>query len=77
LGKVVLVLAHHAAFDRGFLERRLPVFATKHWACSLSDIDWRAEGIRSSALEFIAYSLGGRGETRRGLGIIPFTTACI
>jgi DNA polymerase III subunit epsilon len=58
LGKVVLVIAHHAAFDRGFLERRLPVFATKHWACSLSDIDWRAEGIRSSALEFIAYSLG-------------------
>jgi DNA polymerase III subunit epsilon len=58
LGKVVLVIAHHAAFDRGFLERRLPAFAAKHWACSLSDIDWRAEGIRSSALEFIAYSLG-------------------
>ncbi len=58
LGKVVLVIAHHAAFDRAFLEQRLPAFTTKHWACSLSDIDWRAEGIRSSALEFIAYSLG-------------------
>jgi DNA polymerase III subunit epsilon len=58
LGRVVLVIAHNAAFDRCFLERRLPAFATKHWACSHSDIDWKAEGIRSSALEFIAYSFG-------------------
>ena len=35
LAEVVPVIAHHAAFDRGFLERRLPVFAHKHWACSL------------------------------------------
>jgi DNA polymerase-3 subunit epsilon len=58
LGRVVLVIAHNASFDRRFLEKRLPAFATKHWACSLADIDWKAEGIRSSALEFIAYSLG-------------------
>jgi DNA polymerase III subunit epsilon len=58
LGRVVLVIAHNADFDRRFLEKRLPVFATKHWACSRSDIDWKAEGIRSSALEFVAYSLG-------------------
>jgi len=58
LGRVVLVIAHNAYFDRRFLERRLPAFATKHWACSRSDIDWKAEGIRSSALEFVAYSLG-------------------
>jgi len=58
LGRAVLVIAHNASFDRRFLERRLPAFATKHWACSHSDIDWKAEGIRSSALEFIAYALG-------------------
>ena len=58
LGRVVLVIAHNAAFDRCFLERRLPVVATKHWACSHSDIDWKAEGVRSSALEFVAYALG-------------------
>src|SRR6266403_6229552 len=58
LGRVVLVIAHNAGFDRRFLERRLPAFATKHWACSRADIDWKAEGIRSSALEFIAYALG-------------------
>ncbi len=58
LGRVVLVIAHNADFDRRFLEKRLPNFAQKHWACSRVDIDWKAEGIRSSALEFVAYSLG-------------------
>jgi DNA polymerase-3 subunit epsilon len=58
LSRTVLVIAHHADFDRRFLEKRLPAFAAKHWACSRFDIDWKAEGIRSSALEFVAYSLG-------------------
>jgi hypothetical protein len=58
LGRVVLVIAHNASFDRCVLERRLPAFATKHWACSRSDFDWKAEGFRSSALESVAYSLG-------------------
>ena len=51
-------LAIHNAAYRRFLERRLPAFAAKHWACSRFDIDWKAEGIRSSALESVAYSLG-------------------
>jgi hypothetical protein len=53
LSRVVLVIAHHADFDRRFLEKRLPVFAPKHWACSRFDIDWKAEGIahlRSNSL---------------------------
>jgi DNA polymerase-3 subunit epsilon len=58
LDRVVVVIAHNAGFDRRFLEKRLPGFSTKHWACSRVDIDWKAEGIRSSALEFVAYSLG-------------------
>lgn len=58
LGRAVLIIAHNANFDRRFLEKRLPAFASKHWACSRSGIDWKAEGVRSSALEFVAYSLG-------------------
>jgi DNA polymerase-3 subunit epsilon len=58
LDHVVLVIAHHAAFDRPFLEKRLPIFASKHWACSRFDVDWKAAGIHSSALEFVSYSLG-------------------
>jgi DNA polymerase III subunit epsilon len=58
LGRAVLIIAHNADFDRRFLEKRFPGFTEKHWACSRFDIDWKAEGIRSSALEFVAYSLG-------------------
>lgn len=58
LSRVGLVIAHNAQFDRRFLEKRVPLFATKHWACSRADIDRKAEGIRSWALEFIAYPLG-------------------
>jgi DNA polymerase-3 subunit epsilon len=39
LGRVVLVIAPNADFDCRFLERRRPVFATKHRACSRFDID--------------------------------------
>jgi len=65
LGQVVLVIAHNAAFDRRFPEKRLPVFVQKYWACSRCDIDWKAEGIGSSALEFVAYSLGFFHERHR------------
>ena len=58
LSRVVLVIAHNSDFDRRFLEKRLPVFVRKHWACSRADINWKAEGIRPTALEFVAYSLG-------------------
>jgi DNA polymerase III subunit epsilon len=58
LGRVVLVIAHNADFDLRFLEKRLPAFTTKNWACSRSDIDWKAESFRSSTPEFITYSLG-------------------
>jgi DNA polymerase III subunit epsilon len=54
LGRVVLVIARKADFHRRFLKKRLPAFVTKHWACSRADIYWKAEGIRSSALEFVA-----------------------
>jgi DNA polymerase-3 subunit epsilon len=50
LSRLVLVIGHNADFDRRFLEKRLPAFASKHWACNRSDIDWKAEGIRSSGL---------------------------
>lgn len=53
-----LVVAHHAAFDRPFLERRWPVFANRPWACTLNEIDWRAEGIDGRRLGQIAAEFG-------------------
>jgi DNA polymerase-3 subunit epsilon len=73
LDRIVLVIAHNADFDRRFLEKRLPAFASKHWACSRSDIDWKAERIRSSALEFIAYSLSFFHDSHRAANDCPAT----
>ncbi|MBF0393465.1 MAG: 3'-5' exonuclease, partial [Alphaproteobacteria bacterium] len=50
-----IVIAHHAAFDRPVLERYFPIFATKAWACSCTQIDWRAEGYGTEKLELLAY----------------------
>jgi DNA polymerase III epsilon subunit-like protein len=43
-----LVVAHNAAFDRKFLERPCETFSTKPWACSISQINWAAEGYEGS-----------------------------
>ena len=53
-----LVIAHNAPFDRAFLERRLSIFADQPWACSAQDVAWRAAGMESRKLEFLAYRSG-------------------
>ncbi len=55
---VDLVVAHNAAFDRPFVEARLPAFAAKAWACSFADIDWKQEGRDSAKLTALALDLG-------------------
>ena len=55
---VDLVVAHNAAFDRPFVEARLHGFDTLPWACSVSDIDWKAAGQSSAKLEILALKLG-------------------
>ncbi|MGQ0600105.1 MAG: 3'-5' exonuclease [Anaerolineales bacterium] len=52
--KATLVIAHHARFDRCFLEQRLPIFAHKPWACSLTEVAWPM-GTGSTKLEFLLY----------------------
>jgi DNA polymerase-3 subunit epsilon len=53
-----LVVAHNAAFDRPFVEARLPGFARLPWACSFADIDWKAAGQSSAKLENLTLKLG-------------------
>lgn len=50
-----IVIAHNAAFDRPFVERLTEVAATKAWACSMSEIDWRAQGYNSRSLELLLF----------------------
>lgn len=58
LDGVSLVVAHNSKFDRVFLEKRLPVFESLPWGCSLAQVDWSAEGVGSAKLEYIAYQYG-------------------
>jgi DNA polymerase-3 subunit epsilon len=53
LSGVGLIIAHNAAFDRPFVERRLPGVREKHWACSQREVPWRRFGVSSGALEFL------------------------
>jgi DNA polymerase-3 subunit epsilon len=48
-----LVIAHNAGFDRPFVERRLPAYRDKPWACSMEDVPWKAERMSSLALEYL------------------------
>lgn len=49
LGQAVVVIAHHAGFDRRFAERFCGAFARLAWACSWSEIQWATEGFTDGA----------------------------
>ncbi len=53
-----LIIAHNAQFDRGFLERRLPVFRELPWADTLTEVPWPI-GTGSAKLEFLMYKQCG------------------
>ena len=58
LDGVGVVIAHKASFDRPFVERRLPGFASLPWACSLQEVPWDALGLGGRKLEYLAYRYG-------------------
>lgn len=62
-----LVVAHNAAFDRKFLERLCDTFSTKAWACSMSEVDWAAEGYEGTKLAYLAASSGFFYERHRAV----------
>lgn len=53
-----LVLAHNASLDRAFLEKRYPSFAKKWWVCSYKEGPWKAMGVGSSKLDYLAFKVG-------------------
>lgn len=53
-----LVIAHNAGFDRPFCERLSPVFASRAWACSNAEVDWKARGFEGSKLGYLVNQSG-------------------
>ncbi len=62
-----LIIAHNAAFDRPMVEKHWPIFEEKHWACSLVDIDWKAEGLGSAKLDYLLMKFGWFHDGHRAL----------
>jgi len=58
VGASEIVIAHNAAFDRPFLDRRFPSLSDFPWACSLSQLDWRDLGYDGRALGHLVLQSG-------------------
>lgn len=65
--KANIVVAHHAGFDRQFVERLFPIFASKPWACSMAEVDWHEEGIETKKLAYLAMEFGFFYERHRAV----------
>jgi DNA polymerase-3 subunit epsilon len=53
LKSAAVVIAHHADFDRKFVETRLPDAKGLAWACSCREIDWQAAGFHGVRLGWL------------------------
>jgi DNA polymerase-3 subunit epsilon len=53
-----LVIAHHAAFDRPYVERRLVKARGLPWACSFRQIDWRSRKFDGRTLGYLLQQTG-------------------
>lgn len=61
-----LVIAHNAAFDRPFVEARLPFFEALPWACSCAEVPWKRFGFGCAKLGCLALRLGFYFDGHRG-----------
>ncbi len=62
-----LMIAHNAAFDRPFFDRRFPRLDGLFWACSLSQLDWHDLGFEGRSLGYLVLQSGRFFEGHRAL----------
>lgn len=65
LDDAVLIVAHNAAFDRPFFDKRFRGFEEKNWACSLTGIGWNELGFNNLKLEELLLKSGYFYEAHR------------
>jgi DNA polymerase-3 subunit epsilon len=58
INNAAIVVAHNAAFDRPIAELISAAFVAKPWACTMSDVDWKAEGFESRRLGELLAAFG-------------------
>ena len=62
-----LVIAHNAGFDRRFMEMFCEAFVHLPWACSMSQVEWQAEGFEGLKLAWLAAGAGFFYEKHRAV----------
>lgn len=72
-----LVIAHNAAFDRKFVERRLPEAAGLPWACSMCEVDWAAAGFEGRSLGWLGVQAGWFHDAHRASGDVDAVIALL
>lgn len=60
-----LIIAHNAAFDRPFFERRFKSLKNQRWACSLKEVNWKKLGFPGAKLEYLNFFIGYFYEAHR------------
>lgn len=73
IGSADVRIAHNAAFDRPFVERRLPGIVDLPWACSIQDIGWTEFGFESAKLGWILTQCGFFHEAHRAAADVDAT----
>ena len=58
VGDASIVIAHHAAFDRKFLENRFPFFERLPFGCSMTQVPWDEEGFEGAKLAYLMMGAG-------------------
>lgn len=58
LNHAAIVVAHHASFDRKWIEKRFPAAAGLGWACSMADVPWERHGFDGRKLGFLGMQCG-------------------
>lgn len=61
------IICHNAAFDRPFVEERLPAVAGLPWACSCRDVDWPSFGFEGRSLGWLLAQSGWFHEGHRAV----------
>lgn len=67
LEKTNLIIAHNAAFDRPFCEKLSKRFTSVPWACSMTQIPWKEEGIGGASLSHLINYFGMFHDAHRAI----------
>ena len=62
-----VIVAHNAAFDRPFVERRLPSVAGRRWMCSMADVDWSDLGFDGRGMGYLLAQCGWFYDAHRAM----------